>query len=562
MAAKQKSGAQKRREKREREDGNKRELERVSRDWLSQPAYRGSGELFDENAPPVQLPIYGIPPATFVKAVTGAVNQLEQGWFYEPSILWDGMTRDDRVSASLVTRISGLLGMPLKLEPSSESDEAREERDRTEKRFSKIFPSPQLSQLLRYAIGLAVGVAQVKTTRTVKSWTPTIETWSPRYLWYDWTIRRYRMTTQNRGVIVIEPDDPEWIIYEPYGPQGWMHGALLRSLALPWIIRYWSRTWWSRHTEVHGQPIRVGVVPADRTPSDERTFLGQLSNLAHEAVIRLPAGKDGNRFDVKLIEAQANTWEGFHKIIEHCDRSIEIDILGQSMSTEGQGGLGAQDKAGESTLLRIIRGDALVGETLRERVLVPMCEANTGDGELAPTVTWQTDPPEDLEKKAKAFGVMAKGLTDLASVPQAMSIVDVRALLDQYQIPMIAEDEVEADPGEEAPTEQPPADLSATQEPGDAKPVDREGSMDDVATKATLAITPTDLASIVKVNEGRDSVGLPPLPDDVGNLFIRQQGAKLAAESAALMDNNGSNDEGNRGKEAGSDEGDGSGDAA
>lgn len=541
MAKKQPSGASKRRAKRERERNEQRELERVSGQWLSQPAYRGSGELFDEKAPPVQLPVYGIPPASFVKAVTGAVNQLEQGWFYEPTILWDGMTRDDRVSASLVTRISGLLGMPLKLSPPDESDEARKVKDKTEKQFSKIFPSPQLTQLMRYSIGLAAGIAQVKTTRTVKSWTPTIETWNPRYLWWDWTIRRYRLTTQNRGVIVIEPDDHEWIVYEPYGPQGWMHGALLRSLALPWIIRYWSRTWWSRHTEVHGQPIRVGEVPADRTPTDERTFLGQLSNLAHEAVIRLPTGKDGNKFNVRLIEAQANTWEGFQKIIEHCDRSIEIDILGQSMSTEGQGGLGAQEKAGESTLLRIIRGDSLIGETLREKVLVPEAEANEGNGELASDVTWQVDPPEDLEKKAKAFDSMTKGLSQLASVPEAVKLVDMRGLLESYQVPLLAADEVlEEDPGEPDPE----SGASAEVVDSTVAPVEEsEDTVDDTATKATLAITPTDLASIVKVDEGRESVGLSPLGGTTGALFIRQQGALLAAESAAILGKTGGADE-------------------
>lgn len=471
MAAKKKSGAQRRKEKkaadeaaRKRgEDLTRRHLDGLAQSgkaWLEQDAYRGT-EYWDPNAPAAQIPLYGIPPARFIKAQESALNLLEQGSFYQAAYLWDGMMRDDRITASLNTRILGLLGAPLKLTPPGDSDEATAIRDDIEKKWSRIAPSPQLNQLMRYALGLSVGVAQVLTTRTVKSSTPTINTWNPRFLWFDWLIRKYRMTTTNRGVVVIEPDDPEWIVYEPFGPMGWLHGALIRPLQLPWGIRYWARTWWARYQEVHGMPVRLGIIPSERTPTDERIFLSQLGNFAHEAVVRLVQGEDGNKFDMKLLEAQANNWEGFQKLIEHCDRSIEIALLGQYQSTEGQGGLGSQEKAGDSTLLRLLRGDALLGEKLRERLLVPYVQSNQGgDGELAPDVGWQLDPPEDLEKKARAFELVAKGLGEMAQVPEAMAMVEMRALLEGFQLPLKSADEI-PDP---TPDEIPPSSPSPSKD--------------------------------------------------------------------------------------------------
>jgi hypothetical protein len=122
--------------------------------------------------------------------------------------------------------------------------------------------------------------------------------------------------------------------------------------------------------------------------------------MAHEAVIRLPQGKDGNKFDLKLVEAASNNWEGFMKLLEHCDDSLAIVWLGQSQSTRGQGGLGSQENAGESTITRIIRKDALIAEVLRDQLIKSWAADNYGDAELAPHLHWQIDPPADEKKVA------------------------------------------------------------------------------------------------------------------------------------------------------------------
>jgi hypothetical protein len=525
------SGAANRKRKREEQRRQEDRSEQVAGSWLQQGAYSGTGDQFDPNAPAVPLPLYGVPPPTLVKAVNAAVVALENGMFSAPAILWDGMLRDDRISATLSVRISGLLGAPLELEPANDDDPAHEAMEDCDKSISKMLPSPQLAQLLRYGLGLAVGVAQVKTARTVKSWTPTLDVWNPRYLRFDQLLRKYCLQTQNRGEIVLEPEDPEWIIYEPYGPLGWMHGALLRSLALPYIIRYWTRTWWARYQEVHGHPIRVGIIPASRNAADERTFLTQITNLAHEAAVRLVQGTDGNKFDLKLIEATANNWEGFSQLLSHCDRSIEVSLLGQSQSTEGQGGLGNQEKAGESTLLRLIKGDALVGDCLREKVIEPWAEDNHGDRELAPYVGWQVEPPEDLEKKSKSLLTVAQSVEVLARVPEARAVIDFRALFEEYQFPLLpVAEQAPQLPEVAASNDVSDVDVASTVDTErEAEPAP-EGDMGSDAAKAMLSITPSDLASIVKVDEGRESVGLPPLGGETGGLFIREQGARLSAE--------------------------------
>lgn len=431
--------------------------------WITSDAYRGAGAQWDPSKPAVELPIFGMPPATLVSAVAASLLQLEQGAFYSAAYLWDGMTRDDRIAGALNVRIQGLLGAPFDLLPAGDVDEQLAVKERFEKRWSKIAPSHQVAHLLRNGIGLSVGVAQVLSTRTTKGRDATIRVWNNRYLRYDWMLRQFRLVTQNRGEIAIDPDDEEWLIYEPYGPLGWLNGAAIRSLAMSFLIRHWSRTWWARRQEVHGQPIRAGILPAERDPRDERIFLQQLSNIAHEAVVRLPQGDDGNRFDLKLIEAQGRDWEGFSQLISHADRAITTVLLGQSASTDGQAGLGAQEKPGEAVLIRVLRGDSLVGDVIREGVLMPLARDNDGDPELAPHPNWNVDPPEDVEQKTKALLNVAQAVNTLSQAPEYAKHVDARALLEEHGLPLL-------------PEEQTPPDVPGTPQsrPGDEEESDNE----------------------------------------------------------------------------------------
>jgi hypothetical protein len=483
---KQLSGAAKRARKQERERKQRRDEDAytsVGRSWLQQDAYLGAGAQFDENAPAFELPAYGAAPPVMVKVIQGILIALEQGQMQAPSLLWDGMLRDERVAAQLGVRINGLLGQELELEPADESDKALLVQEDCAKSIARMVPTPQAAQFMRYALGLGVGLAQRLTTRTLKSATPTLHTWNVRFMYFDWLLRKWHIVTQNRGDVVIEPEDPEWLLWEPFGPLGFMHGALLRCLAIPFAIRHWSRTWWARHQEVAGSPIRAGILPADRTPRDESIFLSQLSNLAHEAVIRLPQGKDGNHFDMKLIESSGKGWEGFKELLTHADDSIAIGILGQKQSTNGQGGLGTQKDAGEDTLLRIIRGDSQVGDVFREKLLRPWADENHGSADLAPFMGWDIDPPEDLKLKSESLKNFSAALTALTALPASDQHIDIRALCEEYQMPLKEESEVpEADPEEpdaesepEGAHEEPDGDEG----PNPTKPSDSDGDEDD-----------------------------------------------------------------------------------
>jgi hypothetical protein len=420
------SGAAKRKSARTKSEALAEARGQVMQAWAatrsSSSIAKISKEQFDANGPAIELPVYGVPPVTLVSAVNSALASLEQGQFFAASYLADGMTRDDRVKAKLEERVDALVGAEMELEPAKDTARARNIAEDCEDQFPNMLPQHAVGKLLRYGRLFGVGIGQVLTKRTPQATFPSLYVWNNRNLRWDWTLRRYCLVTQNRGEIALEPGDPEWVIYEPYGPYGWRDSAIIRAITTPWLIRYWARTWWARHQEVHGQPIRLGIIPAERDPADERLFLTQLANLAHEAVIRLPQGTEGNKFDVKLLEAAANTWEGFEKLLAHCDDSIAISFLGQKQSTNGQGGLGTQKDAGEESILRITRSDALIYVDLRNQVLKPWADDNYGDEDMTPYPCPQIEPPEDEGEVAK---------TDLTIGQTLMAFKTAGAPIDQ-----------------------------------------------------------------------------------------------------------------------------------
>lgn len=423
-----------------------------------------------------ELPVYGVPGPKLVGAVEAILTALETGNFHSAAPMFDAMMRDDRVYGVTSVRLNGLFGLPLDLEPALDTKRARAIKEDAEDKFSRIFPLSQVAELQRWGLFLGAGVGQILWDRDGKEWIPYLKVWHARFLRWDWAARKYKLITV-QGEIAIEPDDPQWIIYEPYGPRGWLRG-LLRSLALPWLIRAWVRNWWARYAEVHGSPIRAGVIPQERNPADEKKFLSQLSAIGSEAVLRLPQGMEGNRFDLKLIEAVGRSTETFQALLSHCDDSIAITVLGQRQSTMGQGGLGSQENAGDSVRLDLKRGDALIGDCLRENILCQWADANYGFPDLAPYIRWKVDPPEDMHKKGQQLQTLAAAIQTfvVSGAP-----VDVRALLESFNIPLLDEDEMPPDvPGTPDPRPK-EKDEGAEQEPAEG---DEEPDLEDPAEDA------------------------------------------------------------------------------
>lgn len=400
-----------------------------------------------------------------VPMVRKALDELERGMFRSAAHLADAMLRDDRISGVLSTRVNGLLSQPIEFEPPSGEDAPKAElalAEQVEKAWPRIAPDADLEDLFKWGVLLNCGPGELVWNTSDKEWTPRIRNWHPSQVYWRWDTRSYWLNTMEGPVELPNPldgkRDAKWVLYTPYGyERGWMRGAI-RALALPWLIRGFVRRDWAHHSEVAGQGIKVGSVPISVDVEERQKFIQSLANLGAAGVLEAPTLPNGEKFDLKLVESTANTWEGFLRLLEHADTAIAIVILGQNLTTEVQEGSRAAAQVHDSVRKDFQGADnRKFGGTLRQQVLRPYALYNAGDEELAPTPAWQTDPPEDLKDRGAALTALG---TFLTAAKNAGAPVDQRALLDEFGVQAIT-------PEEEAKQKQEAEERAAQAQPAD-----------------------------------------------------------------------------------------------
>lgn len=397
------------------------------------PARKRLVPLSDANTRPGDLPVYTWTEWDSVQRVKAALTELEMGHFLSAAQLVDAMGRDDRITGVLSTRTKGLVGLPIDIENSDTPAAKALKLQRPQ-----MLPTAQVRRLLRSGIMLGIGVGQNVWARTETAWTPRLKWWHPQFVQWRWDTRSYWIQTME-GQLELHAGDGDWVLYTPYGEQlGWLDG-LVRALAIPWLIRQWARRDWARYSEVHGLPIRKGKVPSRADEQDKERFILELSELGSESVIRLPQGtEDGQSFDVEMLEASSQSWEGFQALMSKTDTDIAVATLGQNLTTEA--GTFTKGALATATIHNKIRQDVLeddattLADCLHEQTVRPWSLYNFGDVDAAPRATFHTDPPEDLGAKATAFQTVANALTAFKGV---RAPVDVGQVLVDFGIPVV-----------------------------------------------------------------------------------------------------------------------------
>lgn len=372
-----------------------------------------------------------------VQAVQQAISNFEFGMMFSASLLADSIMRDDRVSGVMRTYVGGILGLPFTFEPAG-GEKATAKAEKVAEIVGHEWPTmvPQ-SQLRRWILNgemLGLGVGELIWKRTESRWTPTLKTHHNQFVIWDWGDRVYKFATMD-GTVDLVPGDTHWALYTPGGYEyGWMTG-LVRSIWMQWLVRQFTYRDWARYSEVHGLPIRGAIAPADVSPTEKSQYLRDIATCGAETAILLKQSKDGDKFDLKLIEALGRSEESFSKLIQHAEESIAIRILGQNLSTQIRGGSFAAAQVHETVRQDIKQAFAFSIQTdLKSQVVKPFTDFNFGSSQdLVPTGTWNTVPPADATAEANRLDVLATALVNFRAAGLA---VDVKKFAEQNRIPL------------------------------------------------------------------------------------------------------------------------------
>lgn len=417
----------------------------------------------------------------------------------------EGLVTDPRIFSALSQRVSTPIGLPWHVENSGfrgglgASARAVAAVGALFERTSVSCPQPVQESLVRDAVMAGVGIAQIHWVTTPEAWIPIVEPWPLAFTRWDSTARQFVVTT-TKGEVPIEHGQGKWIILTPNGPRSWMYGAL-RALSEPWSDRQLTIRYRSQHAGAHGSPTPVGTLPEGiSTDSKEGSqFLAMLRQMREGRIAALkPFGSE-----IAMLEAHTNAADVFGSIISNETDDIVACLLGQD-GTAKKGSVYTAPVF-DGVRFDLVERDVGALDAALTTGLVEWFVRLNFDERAMPSICHVVpDPEEDgrlAAKRARYDGFFAtwralQGAGFVGDQPTA------ERLAHEYGIesPMVAV----------------------------------RGARPEVA------LTPSDLASVVTVNEARASAGLGPLVlasgerDPSGDLLLADFRASKADTIAAL----------------------------
>lgn len=354
-----------------------------------------------------ELPLISIQNTWTVDQARGALYAHQTGIFYSSGQLYDSILGDDRVTATLGSRISGLFGREVRFEPANDSAAAKECLDAwRDKAWPCLSGGSGFVQLHTYGIGMGFAHAQLCWDTSGDVWLPHARPWHPTYTYYHWPSWRYRALSLD-GEIAINGGDGKWIEHVPFGAyRGWVRGAI-RALTEPWMLRHFAFRDMARFSEVHGQPIRKAWTPAVADPVERAQFQEAVGRLGAETTLLLARGVDpqnGDGYDLELLEAKDRAWEVFGGLIDRCDMAIVLALMYQNLTTEVQGGSYAAANVHADIRDSALQADNTAWKhTIHHQIARPFAWLNFGDPDLAPYTCWDVEPRAHIEGNANMF---------------------------------------------------------------------------------------------------------------------------------------------------------------
>ena len=358
-----------------------------------------------------EIPIVSTQTGYAPSDVRRAIEALTIGLFDLPSQMTDTVLADSRVQATMASRTGGLLGRPVTHtipKGFEDDDDAKKALKIWTRNWDRIFPESVASELLRWSVMQAFGIAQNIWDLTGKYAIPTPQVWHPRYTYYHWLYRCYVAITQD-GQEPVTPGDGHWVLHAPHGAyRGWMRGVVW-SVGPWWLARQYALRDWARYSERHGMPMILALTPAAASPGEISQFRSAMSNIGQETVVQLPQGVEPQYgYMLKLLEATDQGWQGFHQLIEQCNTEITLAIMGQNLTTEVKEGSFAAARVHADVRQTLLEADARALErTVREQIAQPFATLNWGRPEIAPVTKWNLDPYEDSHTMAQTFQAFA-----------------------------------------------------------------------------------------------------------------------------------------------------------
>lgn len=377
--------------------------------------------------------------------VRHALDEHEEGRFYNSAALADAFGRDSQIVSDLSTLVDSIAarsdvgGLPFSVDPSDDGDQRRAKAiaKQVAPLWWDVFTESVISQVGRDATLLGVSVGRITWHEIGNLTVPRLHPLPVQYLEYREHERRWVYLTEDKGELTVTPGDNKWFLHLPHGERSWMRGAV-RPLGIPYALRGFTEVDWARYNEKHGSPqlaIKEPWFATDDVQSNgtANTIYSQAANMSREGILRLPTGQqhDENGWDAKWLELVGNTWETFQAQLKRLDGVISVILLGRDSNRESALGGDGERAADRVATERLSALAGPLATTAREQIWKHFGDQNipNWDERLAPWGRWNVVPPVDRSTRAETLDRAA----DAAGKWAALG-ADIEPIFDEFQI--------------------------------------------------------------------------------------------------------------------------------
>lgn len=380
------------------------------------------------------LPVTPLHTEWTVDAIRAALAAHEEGMFQLSGPLANTIIGDDRVTAALGSRVGALLGLPTVYE-QAEADSGGECLAAWREAWPKCHTPPEqgdvTDEIKRTAHVAGFAVAEIVWDTDGPIWQPYLKPWDTSHFYYD-KARRCLIAMTEDGPEVVLPGGGKWFVHAPGGVWNAWRSGLITPLALPWFLKSCARRDWARYSERHGMPMILAEVPAVAAADDKKRFERELDTMGTEALVVLPKGMDGQGFNVKLLEAASQSWEGFDRLIQRCDNAITLCIQWQNLTTEVKEGSQAAARVhGDVKQTAVELDNRAWSDDVFVQLARPFAAWNFGDARRAARTSRDVTPLEDKLAETQALESFSRAL---AALRNAGERVDVAKLAAAYRV--------------------------------------------------------------------------------------------------------------------------------
>ena len=228
----------------------------------------------------------------------------------------------------------------------------------------------------------------------IRPWLPARLEWrDPRWFEFDKTDGRTPLLKTAGGP---QPLPPYKFIYHVHGAKSGLpiRGGLARSAAWAYLFQNFALKDWVSFAEVYGFPIRLGKYGAGADAAQIQVLKTAVSSIAQDAAAVIP-----DSMLIELLQANGTGSPALYQALaEYCDKQISKAVLGQTATTDSQGGgLGGSGKEHNDVRGDIERADAkLLAATLNRDLVRPVIDLNFGAGGPYPQINIGRADKEDI----------------------------------------------------------------------------------------------------------------------------------------------------------------------